>query len=52
MRWYCREQAQRTNNPASEMRIGLAPGETDSLAGEMARLYVGGISTYILKFYN
>jgi hypothetical protein len=32
--------------------IGLSPGETDSLAGESARLYVGGISTFILRFHN
>jgi hypothetical protein len=30
--------------------VGMGPDETDSLAGQSARLYVGGISTFILEF--
>ena len=30
--------------------LGLGEGETDSLAGQRVRLFVGGVSTYILEF--
>jgi hypothetical protein len=30
--------------------VGMGPNETDSLAGKSARLYIGGISTFILDF--
>ena len=30
--------------------IGLAPDESDSVAGKEARIYVGGISTFVIDF--
>ena len=30
--------------------VGMGPNETDSLAGKDARLYVGGISDFIIQF--
>ena len=32
--------------------MGLGDGETDSRAGETARLFVGGVSRFVIQFRN
>jgi hypothetical protein len=32
--------------------LGLSPGETDTIAGAEARLFVGGISVFVVRFLN
>jgi hypothetical protein len=49
LKWTAPRKILETNDWYPQV-VGLGPGETDSLAGQQARVFVAGVSNYVLQF--